>query len=79
MTEAPGPKDKLDAATTVAVNGPEDAILDWHAIDWRQAEMAYGGCGRGSSRCCRPTRHFCPPTSLRGLFEPGSESGHARF
>jgi hypothetical protein len=35
MTEAPGPKDKLDAATTVAVNGPEDAILDRHAIDWR--------------------------------------------
>jgi RNA-directed DNA polymerase len=38
MTEAPGPKDRLDAATTVAVNGPEDAILDWHAIDWRQVE-----------------------------------------
>jgi RNA-directed DNA polymerase len=37
-TEAPGPKDKLDAAATVAVNGPDDAILDSHAIDWRQAE-----------------------------------------
>jgi hypothetical protein len=28
----------LDAATTVAVNRLEDAILDWHAIDWRQVE-----------------------------------------
>jgi hypothetical protein len=29
MTEAPEPKDKLDAATTVVVNGPEDAPFDW--------------------------------------------------
>jgi len=32
----PEPPDKLDAA--LAVNGPEDAILDWHAIDWRVCE-----------------------------------------
>ena len=32
MTEAPEPKDKLDAATHgVVVNGPEDAVFDWHA------------------------------------------------
>ena len=38
MTEAPEPEDKLDAVTTVAVNGPEDATLDWHAVDWRACE-----------------------------------------
>jgi RNA-directed DNA polymerase len=38
MTEAPEPKDKLDAATMVVVNGPEDTALDWHAIDWRRVE-----------------------------------------
>jgi RNA-directed DNA polymerase len=40
MTEAPEPKDKLDAATAAVgvVNGPEDATLDWHAIDWRRVE-----------------------------------------
>jgi RNA-directed DNA polymerase len=40
MTEAPEPKDKLDAATAMVdvVNGPEDAILDWHAVDWRACE-----------------------------------------
>ena len=32
----PEPPGKLDAA--FAVNGPEDAILDWHAIDWRVCE-----------------------------------------
>ena len=32
----PEPPDKLDAA--LAVNGPEDTILDWHAIDWRACE-----------------------------------------
>ena len=39
MTEAPELTDKLDATTTVAVNGPEDATLDWHQIDWRRAEV----------------------------------------
>jgi len=34
----PEPKDKLDAATTVAVNGPEDACHDWLQIDWRHVE-----------------------------------------
>ncbi|MGH2947683.1 MAG: reverse transcriptase N-terminal domain-containing protein [Solirubrobacteraceae bacterium] len=40
MTEAPESKDKLDATTTTVgvVNGPEDAILDWHQIDWRAVE-----------------------------------------
>jgi RNA-directed DNA polymerase len=40
MTEAPEPKDKLDAATAAVgvVNGPEDAALGWHAIDWRRVE-----------------------------------------
>jgi hypothetical protein len=76
MTEAPGPKDKLDAATTVAVNGPEDEILDKHAIDWRQAEMAYGGCGRGSLRRYRPGPGLLPAYEPTGLVEPGcSESG----
>jgi hypothetical protein len=37
-TEAPEPEDRLDAAATVAVNGPENAPFDWHAIDWRAAE-----------------------------------------
>jgi len=34
----PEPKDKLDAATTVVVSGPEDVPLDWHAVDWRVCE-----------------------------------------
>ena len=38
MTEAPEPEDKLGAATTVVVNGPEDVTLDWDAIDWRACE-----------------------------------------
>jgi len=38
MTEAPEPEDKLDAATNVVVNGPEDASFDWLAVDWRRIE-----------------------------------------
>jgi RNA-directed DNA polymerase len=38
MIRAPEPKDKLDAATMVVVNGPEDGTFDWHAIDWRDCE-----------------------------------------
>ena len=38
MTEAPEPKDKLDATTNVVVNGPEDAPFDWRQVDWRRAE-----------------------------------------
>jgi len=38
MAEPPGPEDKLDAATPVVVNGPEDAPFDWRQIDWRRVE-----------------------------------------
>ena len=38
MIEAPEPEDKLDAATMVAVNGPEDASFDWRQVDWRRVE-----------------------------------------
>ena len=38
MTKAPEPEDKLDAATAVVVNGPEDAPFDWRQIDWRRVE-----------------------------------------
>ena len=38
MTEIPEPEDKLDTATVVVVNGPEDAPVDWHAVDWRRVE-----------------------------------------
>ena len=38
MSKTPEPEDKLDAATIVAVNGPEDAPFDWRQIDWRRAE-----------------------------------------
>jgi RNA-directed DNA polymerase len=38
MTKPPEPEDKLDATTTVVVNGPEDVPFDWHAIDWRRVE-----------------------------------------
>jgi RNA-directed DNA polymerase len=38
MTMTPEPEDKLDAAATVVVSGPEDAKLDWRQIDWRQVE-----------------------------------------
>jgi hypothetical protein len=33
MAMIPEPKDKLDATATVVVNGPEDATLEWHAVD----------------------------------------------
>jgi RNA-directed DNA polymerase len=36
----PEPKDKLDTATNVAVNGPEDETLDWRAIDWRAVKAS---------------------------------------
>src|SRR5262252_788903 len=38
MIKAPEPEDKLDAATTVVVNGPADAPFDWHAVDWRRVQ-----------------------------------------
>ncbi|WP_190814627.1 group II intron reverse transcriptase/maturase [Saccharopolyspora pogona] len=49
MINAPEPRDKLDATTTlaatdvtrehVAANGPDDELLDWDAVDWRQVEQ----------------------------------------
>ena len=48
MTTTPEPKDKLDTMTTqqaamsaaaAVVNGPEGELLDWHAVDWRAAEV----------------------------------------
>jgi len=38
MTKTPEPEDKLDATTTVVVNGPEDAPFDWRQVDWRRVE-----------------------------------------
>ncbi|MGI5143405.1 MULTISPECIES: reverse transcriptase N-terminal domain-containing protein [unclassified Streptomyces] len=38
MLEAPEPRDKLGAVATAAVNGPEDEITDWLAVDWQQVE-----------------------------------------
>jgi RNA-directed DNA polymerase len=38
MIEAPEPEDKLDATTSVAVNGPKDAPFDWRQVDWRRVE-----------------------------------------
>src|SRR5450755_3300086 len=39
-TMTPAPKGKLDATTTVAVNGPEGELLDWRQIDWRSSEKS---------------------------------------
>jgi len=50
MTEAPEPEDKLDAATAVVVNGPEDAPFDGVRLTGGGWRMTYGGCGNGSSR-----------------------------
>jgi RNA-directed DNA polymerase len=38
MIDAPEPEDKLDTATKVVVNGPEDAPFDWRQVDWRRVE-----------------------------------------
>ena len=72
MTEAPEPEDKLDATTTVAVNGPEDATLDWHQIDWRRVEA---DVRRLRQRIFTASQagdqgNFCPPVNLQGLLEP---------
>ena len=50
MTEAPEPEDKLDAATMVVVNGPEDAALRLAPLTGGGSRTTYGGCGSGSSR-----------------------------
>ena len=39
-TMTPALKGKLDATTTVVVNGPEGEILDWRQIDWRSSEKS---------------------------------------
>jgi hypothetical protein len=42
MSKTLEPRDKLDADTMpqgmVVANGPQDAVLDWNAVDWRAAE-----------------------------------------
>jgi RNA-directed DNA polymerase len=40
MRELPEPMGMLDAVPKGAVNGPEDDVLDWDAIDWRTVEDA---------------------------------------
>lgn len=40
MTEAPEPKDKLDAPASAAANGPEGGNLAWRANDWRACEAS---------------------------------------
>ena len=70
MTKPPEPEDKLDAATTVVVNGPEDVPFDWHQFDWRRVE---DDVRRLRQRIFTASKTgFCPPTSLRGLLEPGA-------
>jgi RNA-directed DNA polymerase len=39
MTTALEPKGKLGAAPHGAVNGPEDDLFDWDAVDWRACEQ----------------------------------------
>ena len=43
---------KLDAAAPAGavVNGPEDAVVDWDAVDWRQVEDDVRRLVSGSSR-----------------------------
>src|SRR5680860_617535 len=79
MTTTPEPKDKLDTTTTqqatlsvgvVVVNGPEDDILDWYAIDWPTAEddvrrlrqriWPWKSGRRRSGTFCRPGEHRRP-------------------
>ena len=43
QSKAPEPKDKLDAmggstSSTARVNGPEDDLDEWAAVDWRTHE-----------------------------------------
>jgi hypothetical protein len=54
MTEAPEPKDKLDATTATAVvaNGPEDATPAWRQIDWRRAEADVRRVRHRALRAC---------------------------
>jgi len=79
MSEAPEPKDKLDATTTVGANGPEDDAVDWRQVDRRQVEACVrrlrqriftASQAGGPTAATAAARHFRPPTSLRGLLEP---------
>jgi hypothetical protein len=80
MTEAPGPNDKLDAATTDAVNGPEDAILDWHAIDWRQAEDGVRRLRQGIFAAVQAGPALLPAYERNGAYLSRVLGvGHARF
>jgi RNA-directed DNA polymerase len=38
MTTGLEPKDKLDTVASAGVNGPEDDVLDWMSVNWRQVE-----------------------------------------
>jgi RNA-directed DNA polymerase len=40
MTGAPEPEGKLGVTAMVVANGPEDASIGWHQVDWRQAEAS---------------------------------------
>src|SRR5689334_12133666 len=42
-TMTPEPTDKLDATAMAVVSGPEDALSDWHQVDWRQSEREVRG------------------------------------
>ena len=71
MTETPEPKDKLDATTTVVVNGPED-----DALRLAPGRLAARGGGRTAVAAADlhgiegGARRFCPPISHQGLLEP---------
>ena len=68
MTEAPNPRDKLDATTTTVgvVNGPEDATFDWRQFDWRRMEADV-----------RRLRRRIFTASQAGTFRPTSLTGLA--
>jgi RNA-directed DNA polymerase len=57
---------KLD---TVTVNGPEDEIIDWDAVDWRRVD---DDVRRLRRRIFTATQAGLQPQlrSLRGLLEP---------
>jgi len=52
FTRTPTPAGKLDAAvTSVAVmNGPQDELFDWDAVEWRACEQQVSQVSRMDSR-----------------------------
>ena len=62
MTTSLEPKDKLGAASIEVVNGPEDEILDWHAVDWRACEETVR---RLRQRIFTASRANCTPAAHR--------------